>query len=141
MEAASYFMAGPGLDGPRPRSLSIDLPASGGRPRRSKRSQIEAFCRRLQERGDVELSPQLLESVCAHFEVLPTRYALDVNIDGLDVLSHKRLLEAARTDPSTVSFAVRPVEVLHSHHDAADGNAGAEALSEALESNATLTSL
>ena len=40
------------------------------------------------------------------------RYALDVNIDTLDVLSHKRLLDEARADPSTVSFAVRPVEIV-----------------------------
>jgi hypothetical protein len=47
---------------------------------------------------------------------LPTRYALDVNTDSLDVLSHKRLLDEARLDPTTVSFAVRSVEVLHSRY-------------------------
>lgn len=50
------------------------------------------------------------------------RYALDVNISSLDVLSHKRLLDEARSDPTTVSFAVRPVEVLHRlSRDADDG--------------------
>jgi hypothetical protein len=39
------------------------------------------------------------------------RYALDVNIDSLDVLNHKRLLDSARTDPTAVSFQVRPVDV------------------------------
>lgn len=58
-------------------------------------------------------APGFIESVCQHFDRLPTRYALDVNIDSLDVLSHMRLLEEARSDPATVSFAVRPVEVLH----------------------------
>lgn len=73
----------------------------------------QAFIQRLHDRGDLELSPVLLEGIIAHFDRLPTRYALDVNIDSLDVLSHKRLLEEARSDPATVSFAVRLVEVLH----------------------------
>lgn len=85
--------------------------------RRNKQTVAEAFLARLQERGDIDLSaPGFVESVCAHFERLPTRYALDVNIDSLDVLSHKRLLEEARSDPATVSFAVRSVEVLHARH-------------------------
>jgi len=89
-----------------------------GRPvRRSKQSVAEAFLARLHERGDIDLgAPGFVESVCAHFERLPTRYALDVNIESLDVLSHKRLLEEARSDPATVSFAVRSVEVLHTRH-------------------------
>ena len=69
-----------------------------------------------------KLSSDLLESkdfvdgIRNHFDRLPTRYALDVNIDSLDVLSHKRLLEEARADPSAVSFAVRPVEILVPKH-------------------------
>lgn len=43
---------------------------------------------------------------------LPTRYAMDVNIDSLDVLNHKRLLDSARADPSALSFQVRPVDVI-----------------------------
>ena len=31
---------------------------------------------------------------------------------SLDVLSHKRLLDEARADPTAVSFAVRPVEII-----------------------------
>jgi len=40
------------------------------------------------------------------------RYALDVNISTLDVLNHKRLLDSARSDPTAVSFQVRPVDVI-----------------------------
>lgn len=40
------------------------------------------------------------------------RYALDVNINSLDVLNHKRLLDSARSDPSAVSFQLRPVDVV-----------------------------
>ncbi|GBF88923.1 hypothetical protein Rsub_01422 [Raphidocelis subcapitata] len=93
--------------------------AAAGRPqqRRSKSDVAQAFLQRLQERGDIDLAvPGFVEGVCQHFERLPTRYALDVNIDSLDVLSHKRLLEEARSDPATVSFAVRSVEVLHARH-------------------------
>ena len=34
-----------------------------------------------------------------------------MNISSLDVLNHKRLLDSARSDPSAVSFQVRPVDV------------------------------
>lgn len=81
--------------------------------RRTKQEVSDAFIARLQARGDVDVSaPGFLEGICSHFERLPTRYALDINLDSLDVLSHKRLLDEARADPVTVSFAVRPVEVL-----------------------------
>jgi len=88
-----------------------------------KSKQCEAFLQQLAERGDINLaSPGFVEDICAHFERLPTRYALDVNIDSLDVLSHKRLLEEARSDPATVSFAVRGVAVLAPHHHADDSS-------------------
>ncbi|EFJ44386.1 hypothetical protein VOLCADRAFT_64912 [Volvox carteri f. nagariensis] len=80
--------------------------------KRTKGDVCEAFLGRLAERGDVELDAVLLEGIRQHFDSLPTRYALDVNVDGLDVLSHKRLLDEARADPTTVSFAVRPVEIV-----------------------------
>ncbi|GLI63196.1 hypothetical protein VaNZ11_006095 [Volvox africanus] len=86
-------------------------PMASGR-KRTKGDVCEALIGRLQERGDVALDADLLSGIRQHFESLPTRYALDVNVDGLDVLSHKRLLDEARADPTTVSFAVRPVEIL-----------------------------
>ena len=83
------------------------------RRRISKQEVVDVFISRLQERGDIDVgAPGFVEAICQHFERLPTRYALDVNTDSLDVLSHKRLLDEARSDPTTVSFAVRPVEVL-----------------------------
>ncbi|GIL93113.1 hypothetical protein Vretifemale_20566 [Volvox reticuliferus] len=86
-------------------------PMASGR-KRTKGDVCEAFLGRLAERDDVELDAVLLEGIRQHFDRLPTRYALDVNVDGLDVLSHKRLLDEARSDPTTVSFAVRPVEIV-----------------------------
>lgn len=47
-----------------------------------------------------------------HPAPLRRRYALDVNIGSLDVLNHKRLLDSARSDPSAVSFQLRPVDVV-----------------------------
>ncbi|KXZ52483.1 hypothetical protein GPECTOR_9g527 [Gonium pectorale] len=86
--------------------------ASHGGRKRTKADVCEAFLARLAERGDVELDSALVDGIRQHFDRLPTRYALDVNVDGLDVLSHKRLLDEARADPTTVSFAVRPVEII-----------------------------
>jgi len=58
------------------------------------------------------MEPGFQEAMVRHFETLPTRYALDVNLDSLDVLSHQRLLNEARSDQTSVSYAVRPVEIL-----------------------------
>jgi hypothetical protein len=85
--------------------------------KKTKQDCINSFLLKLQERGDVDISAHgFVDSVCTHFDSLPTRYALDVNTDSLDVLNHKRLLEEARGDPSSVSFHVRPVEVLLFKH-------------------------
>lgn len=92
--------------------------------RRTKEEVCNAFLATLAERGDIDVdAPGFRHSIRQHFDSLPTRYALDVNTETLDVLSHKRLLDEARGDPSTVSFAVRPVEViLPRHRTAADAN-------------------
>lgn len=85
--------------------------------RRTKQDVCDQFLEQLRERGDIDIGAAgFIEGICQHFERLPTRYALDVNTDSLDVLSHKRLLDEARLDPTTVSFAVRSVEVLHSRY-------------------------
>ncbi|KAK9825662.1 hypothetical protein WJX81_007564 [Elliptochloris bilobata] len=80
---------------------------------------FEAFIFKLRERRTIDLdAPGIVEGIQQHFQLLPTRYALDVNIGSLDVLNHKRLLDSARADPSAVSFQVRPVDVA----GAAQGN-------------------
>jgi hypothetical protein len=91
--------------------------------RRTKQDVCDSFLEQLKERGDIDIGAAgFIEGICQHFERLPTRYALDVNTDSLDVLSHKRLLDEARLDPTTVSFAVRSVEVLHSRvRESSDG--------------------
>jgi hypothetical protein len=80
--------------------------------RRTKQEVCEQYLMRLKQRGDISVdAPGFVDGVRKHFARLPTRYAYDISIDSLDVLSHKRLLDEARADPSTVSFAVRPVDV------------------------------
>lgn len=99
-----------------PPVMALTSQGSGGIVRRSKQSVCESFISSLADRGDIDVSsPGFIDGIAQHFDKLPTRYALDVNTQSLDVLSHKRLLDEARSDPSTVSFAVRPVEVLHRH--------------------------
>jgi hypothetical protein len=85
--------------------------------KRTKLEVYEAYIRKLKEGGDVDTeAPGFVQGIRQHFDRLPTRYALDVNIESLDVLSHKRLLDEARADPCAVSFAVRPVEVIVPKH-------------------------
>jgi hypothetical protein len=99
-------------------SLNIGQEPGAGHPvlfarRRTKHEICEAYLQELKSRGDLDCSDQgFVQSVRAHFDRLPTRYALDVNLQSLDVLSHKRLLDEARADPTAVSFAVRPVEII-----------------------------
>ena len=107
--------------------------------RRTKAEVCEAYLAKLGARGVDVQAPGLAESIRAHFYSMPTRYALDVNIDSLDVLSHLKLVQGgaavpphavhephaalhacaeARADPSSVAFAVRPVEVVITRHRA-----------------------
>ncbi len=85
--------------------------------RKTKAEVCEHYLQRLAQRLDVDASaPAFQDSIRRHFNCLPTRYALDVNLDSLDVLSHKRLLDEARADPTAVSFAIRPVEIIVPKH-------------------------
>ena len=91
----------------------LGSPGHHGLRKRSKLEVCEALVQRLREQGSVDLDDfAFVESLHQHFRSLPTRYALDVNINSLDVLNHKRLLDSARADPSALSFQVRPVDVI-----------------------------
>lgn len=99
----------PSYAGPPARTSA--MPVFSGR-RRTKLEVLHAYVRQLAGRGDIDTNaPGFAESLRLHFDRLPLRYSLDVNIESLDVLSHQRLLEEARRDPSSVSFAIRPVVV------------------------------
>lgn len=104
----------PRLDGLMAGTPPMQPTSAASTKPRTKAEVCAAFLERLQARRNLELTPELLEGIEQHFRLLPSRYALDVNIGSLDVLNHKRLLDSARNDPSAVSFQVRPVDIVSS---------------------------
>jgi hypothetical protein len=92
--------------------------------KRTKRQVCDAYRNKLLARPDIRhLESGFTDRLKRHFDLLPTRYALDINLDTLDALNHMQLLEEARSDPSAVFFHVRIVEVLlhnHAQHPAED---------------------
>ncbi|CAL8461912.1 g1443 [Coccomyxa elongata] len=80
--------------------------------RKSKQQVCEAFLQNLRDKKNFDLdAPGFVEGIKQHFQTLPTRYALDVNINSYDIINHQSLLNSARADPSAVSFQVRKVDV------------------------------
>ena len=80
--------------------------------RKTKQQVCEAFLQKLREKKSIDLdAPGVVEGIRQHVQTLPTRYALDVNINSYDIINHQRLLNSARADPSAVSFQVRTVDV------------------------------
>ncbi|XP_020112393.1 serine/threonine-protein kinase STY46-like isoform X2 [Ananas comosus] len=58
------------------------------------------------------LTPAFEDELWAHFNSLPARYALDVNVERAeDVLMHKKLLGLARDPPNQLAFWVRIIQV------------------------------
>jgi hypothetical protein len=81
--------------------------------KRTKRQVCDAYLNKMLSRPDIpHLEAGFTDRLKRHFDLLPTRYALDINLETLDVLNHMQLLEEARSDPSAVFFHVRIVEVL-----------------------------
>ncbi|XP_073011432.1 serine/threonine-protein kinase STY46-like [Typha latifolia] len=78
--------------------------------------------RRLKEAELPEtLNPRFDDELWAHFNRLPARYAMDVNVERAeDVLMHKKLLEQARDPANRPAFSVRVVQV----SPVLDGNQG-----------------
>ncbi|CAM6027664.1 unnamed protein product [Sphagnum balticum] len=68
----------------------------------------------LRNRGNpVVDEPGFADELLAHFNQLPTRYALDVNAERAeDVLTHKTLLQNAKDPENRPTFHVRAVHVL-----------------------------
>uniref|UniRef100_A0A453LHS4 Uncharacterized protein n=2 Tax=Aegilops tauschii subsp. strangulata TaxID=200361 RepID=A0A453LHS4_AEGTS len=62
-----------------------------------------------------ERAPGFDDDLWSHFNRLPARYAMDVNVERAeDVLTHKRLLELAKDPAQRPAFAVRAVQVTRS---------------------------
>lgn len=100
--------------------------------KRTKRQVCDAYLNKMLARPDIShLEAGFTDRLKRHFDLLPTRYALDINLETLDVLNHMQLLEEARSDPSAVFFHVRIVEVLlHSNQPSPNDDALAVANGE-----------
>eukprot|EP00243_Klebsormidium_subtile_P002380 TRINITY_DN14729_c0_g1_i1.p1 TRINITY_DN14729_c0_g1~~TRINITY_DN14729_c0_g1_i1.p1 ORF type:complete len:587 (+),score=127.70 TRINITY_DN14729_c0_g1_i1:492-2252(+) len=81
---------------------------------RVKQDVCEEVYKRLAEYGDASVNtPGFIEELQAHFNRLPTRYALDVNTERAeDVLTHKKLLELAKDPATRPAFFVRAVHLV-----------------------------
>ncbi|XP_075673562.1 serine/threonine-protein kinase STY46-like isoform X1 [Castanea sativa] len=118
-------------------SLSLALPSSYSpspslqSQTRQQRQKLEVYnevLRRLRDsNNDEALQPGFDDQLWTHFNRLPTRYALDVNVQRPeDVLMHKRLLHLAFDPVHRPAIEVRLVQV----HSTSDGNSAASAHSD-----------
>ncbi|XP_052196394.1 serine/threonine-protein kinase STY8-like [Diospyros lotus] len=92
---------------------------------RKNRQRLEVFnevLSRLQHLNHQEAAiPAFEDQLWLHFNRLPPRYALDVNVERAeDVLMHKRLLHLAEDPANRPAFEVRLVQV----HPVPSGNSG-----------------
>ncbi|XP_009588108.1 serine/threonine-protein kinase STY46 isoform X1 [Nicotiana tabacum] len=94
-------------------SRVVDSATTSGRHQRKKLEVYNEVLRRLKESNNVEaLEPGFDDELWAHFNRLPTRYAIDVNVERAeDVLTHKRLLHLAHVPANRPAFDVRLVQV------------------------------
>uniref|UniRef100_A0ACD5XYH6 Uncharacterized protein n=1 Tax=Avena sativa TaxID=4498 RepID=A0ACD5XYH6_AVESA len=117
--------------------------ASGAQSRKQQQQQrhkLEVYTqvlRRLHDAGVPEgQSPGFEDELWSHFNRLPARYAMDVNVERAeDVLTHKRLLELAKDPARRPAFAVRAVQVspiLDGNQTDADSNTAGEVASRLL---------
>ncbi|KAK0581517.1 hypothetical protein LWI29_014711 [Acer saccharum] len=103
---------------------STSSPAAAAATSRQQRQKLEVYnevLRRLKESVDNEdaIKPGFDDELWAHFNRLPTRYALDVNVERADdVLMHKRLLHLAHGPNNRPAIEVRLVQV----HPTSDKN-------------------
>ncbi|KAK3413730.1 serine/threonine-protein kinase STY8 isoform X1 [Eucalyptus grandis] len=97
-------------------SRAADASSAQAQPR-DQRQKLEAYnevLRRLQASSDCEdaHAPGFDDQLWLHFNRLPARYALDVNVERAeDVLMHMRLLKLAEDPDNRPAFDIRPVQV------------------------------
>ncbi|TYH78159.1 hypothetical protein ES332_D04G206100v1 [Gossypium tomentosum] len=102
-------------------SKANDTSSLQSRQQRQKLDVYNEVLRRLQESDNDEANrPGFEDELWTHFKRLPTRYALDVNVERAeDVLIHKRLLYLAHDPANRPAMEVRLVQV-QSASDGAD---------------------
>ncbi|KAK6946478.1 Serine-threonine/tyrosine-protein kinase, catalytic domain [Dillenia turbinata] len=108
-------------------SESCGSRVSSPRDRRQQRQKHEVYnevLRRLKDSNNEEaIQPGFDDQLLNHFNRLPTRYALDVNVERAeDVLMHKRLLQLALNPANRPAIKVRLVQVPPTS-DSANSNA------------------
>ncbi|XP_054824278.1 serine/threonine-protein kinase STY17-like isoform X2 [Prosopis cineraria] len=91
----------------------VQSPQAHPRQHRKKLEVYNEVLRRTQESNYEEANvPGFDDQLWLHFNRLPARYALDVNVERAeDVLSHKRLLKLAEDPAKRPVFQVRSVQV------------------------------
>ncbi|XP_058098391.1 serine/threonine-protein kinase STY46-like isoform X2 [Magnolia sinica] len=94
-------------------SRAVDSSPTHPRQQRHKLHVYNEVLRRLKDSANEEaLLPSFDDELWAHFNRLPTRYAMDVNVERAeDVLTHKRLLQLAHDPVNRPAFDVRIVQV------------------------------
>ncbi|KAL0356543.1 UNVERIFIED_CONTAM: Serine/threonine-protein kinase STY46 [Sesamum calycinum] len=103
-------------------SRVVESSAGKSRLLRKKVEVYNEVLRRLKEADHPDAQePAFDDHLWAHFNRLPARYAMDVNVERAeDVLTHKRLLHLARDPANRPAFEVRLVQVA----PVPDGNSG-----------------
>ncbi|TVU10236.1 hypothetical protein EJB05_43750 [Eragrostis curvula] len=114
--AAAAAAGGGAASGPATSSSSAGAAAMARKQQQQQRHKLEVYTevlRRLHDSGMTEArAPGFDDELWSHFNRLPARYAMDVNVERAeDVLTHKRLLEQARDPAQRPAFAVRAVQV------------------------------
>ncbi|OVA08866.1 Protein kinase domain [Macleaya cordata] len=94
-------------------SRTVESSPTNPRHQRQKLEVYNEVLRRLKD-SDIEEAnlPGFDDELWAHFNRLPARYALDVNVERAeDVLTHKRLLQLAHDPANRPAFEIRLVQV------------------------------
>ncbi|KAL4557498.1 hypothetical protein LXL04_035678 [Taraxacum kok-saghyz] len=104
------------------RASEASPAAVGSRKRRPKVEVYQEVLRRLQESDCEEAcQPGFEDQLWSHFNRLPVRYALDVNVErAQEVLMHKKLLHMAHDPNTRPAFEARLIQF----HSSSDENGG-----------------
>ncbi|GJN34510.1 hypothetical protein PR202_gb23175 [Eleusine coracana subsp. coracana] len=137
---AAAAAGGGAASGPATSSSSAGAAAQARKQQQQQHHKLEVYTevlRRLHDSGMPEArAPGFDDELWSHFNRLPARYAMDVNVERAeDVLTHKRLLEQARDPVQRPAFAVRAVQVspiLDGNQTDADSNTAGEEVASRL---------
>nr|XP_029151496.1 serine/threonine-protein kinase STY46 isoform X2 [Arachis hypogaea] len=123
---------------PAPSTASTSSSPAHTRQQRQRLEVYNEVLRRLKDSGVSEaMQPGFDDQLWNHFNRLPARYALDVNIErAADVLMHKRLLHLAHDPVNRPAIEVRLVQV----PPVTDANSAYTVQSDAIENESDQSS-